>query len=208
MDFLIKSSLVAPEIQNEFQKSIDSPNLLEGFFDDYRLLIMSLALLLSVINIIWQIRTHYKEKKEHRTERKEDRYLSIKEDYWHKSVILPMFIDKFVISITNWINTINELKDNETQAIEKTRDSFKSDIRELCSRTHLLCTVNENVREKIRTSLDEIEDCVTAHLSDLKEETMSDKSSSINEKILIKVEQILKELMQDHHQIFSEFGHS
>ncbi|SHN92448.1 hypothetical protein BHECKSOX_860 [Bathymodiolus heckerae thiotrophic gill symbiont] len=146
----------------------------------------------------------YKEKKAHRTERKIDHYISIKEDYWHKSVILPMFIDKFVYSVTNWITSINELNAKDIK-IEKTRDNFKKDIRELCSRTHLLCTVDENVRENIRIYLDEIKDCVTAHLSNLKEGiTVNNGGSSINEKILIKIEEILKELMNDHNSFISD----
>ncbi|WKJ91333.1 hypothetical protein QZJ86_04180 [Methylomonas montana] len=109
---------------------------------------------------------------------KESEYLtSISDKYWHQSVILPLFIDKFVSSITSWIDDINTLEkcDHNTgklsTKIDEIRDGFKKDITQLIYRTQLLCAVEEQVRVNVREKLDEIEDCITRYLSDKKEKT-------------------------------------
>lgn len=125
---------------------------------------------------------HFQDRKEH------------KEGYWHQSVILPLFIDKFVLNIAQWIDVINN---PDKSSIDGIRDNFKKEIRELTSRTRLLCTVTEQAREQIRTHLDDIEESITCYLSDIKEST-DNKKSPPNDKVFAKVEAILKELMQDH----------
>ncbi|MDD5461983.1 MAG: hypothetical protein PHG00_10200 [Methylococcales bacterium] len=62
-----------------------------------------------------------------------------------------------------------------------------------------MCTVEEQVRKNIRELLDDIEDCITCYLSDIKE-SGDNKKSPPTDKVLAKVEAILKELMQDHQR--------
>jgi hypothetical protein len=182
MDFFIKAGYAAAQLQAE--ATSNSLTTAEGFFDDPRIWIMFLSLILSVVSLGWQIKKHVQDRKEH------------KENYWHQSVILPLFIDKFVLNVAQWIDVINN---PDKSSIDVIRDNFKKDIRELISRTRLLCTVEEQAREKIRTLLDDIEESITCYLSDIKEST-DNKKSPPNDKVFAKVEAILKELMQDHQR--------
>lgn len=189
MDFFIKASNAAAQVQD---KAIsNSSTTAEGIFDEYRIWIMSLSLILAVVSFVWQIFKHFQDRKE----RKNDHALSIKEGYWHQSVVLPLFVDKFVSSVTQWIDVTN----NPDKPVEEIRDNFKKDIRQLISRTRLLCTVEEQARTNIREFLDDIEDCITRYLSDIKE-SADNKGSPPNDKVFAKVEAILKELMQDHQR--------
>ena len=190
MDFFIKTSHAAAELKDKVISN--SSTNVEGFFDDPRIMIMFLSLILSVVSLGWQIKKHYQDK----SDRKKDFALSIKEGYWHQSVVLPLFVDTFVLNVTQWIDVIDN---PDRSSIDEIRDSFKKDIRELTSRTRLLCTVEENVKIKIRELLDGIEDCITCYLSDIKESTDSKKLSP-NDKVFAKVEEILKELMNDHQR--------
>ncbi len=189
MDFFIKASYAAAQLQDKVISNGSTTE--EGFFDEYRIWIMSLSLILAVVSLGWQIFKYLQDRRDH----KKDYALSINEGYWHQSVVLPLFIEKFVSSVTQWIDVIN----NPDKSVDEIRDGFKKDIRELTSRTQLLCTVNEQARENIRTLLDDIEDCITRYLSDIKESANS-KESPPKDKIFAKVEAILKELMQDHQR--------
>ncbi|MDD5461984.1 MAG: hypothetical protein PHG00_10205 [Methylococcales bacterium] len=120
MDFFIKASYAAGELKD---KAIsNSPITVQAFFDDNRIVIMSLSLFLSVIVFGWQIYKHFQDK----SDRKDDYALSIKEGYWHKSVVLPLFVDKFASSITEWIDAINN---PDKSSVEKIRDDFKKTLR-------------------------------------------------------------------------------
>lgn len=189
MDFIIKTSYAAAELHGT-AISNSSPTV-KGFFDDNRVVIMSLTFCLSFITFLWQIYKHFKD----RSDRKKEYGLSIEEGYWHQSVVLPLFVDKFVLYITQWVDMIN----NPNKTIDEIRDNFKKEIRELTSRTQFLCTVDQKARENIRTELDGIEDCITCYLSDIKEST-DNKRTPPNDKVFSKVEMILKELMKDHQR--------
>lgn len=182
MDFFIKASYAA---------ATQSPPATGAFFDEYRVVIMSLSLLLSVIVFIWQIIKHFQDKKAN----KKSYSLSIAEGYWHQSVVLPLFVDKFVSSVTQWIDEINKPNKSNDEIIG-IRDSFKKDIRELNSRTQLLCTVEEQARTNIRAQLEDIEDSVISYLS----EASDNKKEPPNDKVFKKSEAIFKELMNDHQR--------
>ena len=79
MDFFIKAGYAAAQLQDE--ATSNSLTTAEGFFDDPRIWIIFLSLILSVVSLGWQIKKHFQDRKEH------------KEGYWHQSVILPLFID-------------------------------------------------------------------------------------------------------------------
>lgn len=188
MDFFIRAGYAAEQLQNKAMS--DSESVTESFFDDYRVLIMSLSLLLSLIVFGWQIYKHFHDKKTS----KKDYALSIEDGYWHQSVVLPLFVDKFVSSITQWVDAISS---PDKLSVDEIRDNFKKDIRELASRTQLLCTVKEQARANILMRLEEVEDCITCYLSDIKE-SPDNKKSPPNNKVFEKAEAIFKELMQDH----------
>lgn len=190
MDFFIKSSYTAA------QETSDSSTVafFDAFFDDHRVMIMSLSLLLSFIVFGWQIFKHFQDKKDD----KRSYGLSIQEGYWHKSVVLPLFVDKFVSSITEWTDDINS-PNKSVDRINEIRNKFKKDKRELSSRTKLLCTVEDQVKENIRKHLDEIEDSIIRYLSDI-QLSPDDQTTLPNQKIFENAEAIFKELMQDHQR--------
>lgn len=199
MDFIFKSVYAATQQINDLPSADSTTKSFTEIMDEYRLWIMLAALILSLISLGWQIfKAIYDNKKENKI-RIENLKLSINEDFWHKSVVLPVFVDKFVESISSWIQMLDNCTPDK---INEIRSAFLKDKRELSSRTRLLCTVNELSRKNIREHLDEIEDSVIAYLYHL--QTNSDNNSnkpSFNDKIYIKVESIFQELIQDHHQL-------
>lgn len=199
MDFILKSAYAAAEKINDIPSSVEPIN--KSFvetIDEYRLWIMFISLIIALISLGWQVGKHILDNKKESKKRIEDKNLSIDEGFWHKSVILPVFVDKFVESISNWTDMLNNCTNEK---VDETRDAFIKEKRELSSRTRLLCTVNESSRENIRGYLDDIEETVMAHLFSISKN--DNNSKSLNDRIYINVEKIFKELIKDHHQLAS-----
>lgn len=185
MDFFIKASYAG-------DLAIQSNDV--SFIDDHRVIIMSITLVISIMSFCWQLVKHFKLDK---SEKINTYQLDIREGYWHQSILLPLFVDKFVENITKWVDDIN--LSNDLAGVDR-RDNFKKEIVELQSRTQLLCTVNETARNNINDKLDNIEDIINSYLYN---------SSNISESEILKVkskifsnaEDIIKELMDDHQRL-------
>ena len=174
----------------------------EGVFDA-RTIIMGISLLVSFLALFiafkslnWQKHKQYI-----------DQTLAVNDKYWHQSVVLPLFINRFSINVAEWLDGIDELENTSENSglsltIDNLRDKLKKDIRQLTLRTHLLVTVQEAVRTQILEELDDIEDCVTRYLSDLKENRKIKELP--NTKIVVRSRNIFALLMKDHNQLNSD----
>jgi hypothetical protein len=197
MDFFIKASHAATDVSEKLASTCG--DRVECFFDDNRVIVMLLsflvacaALFVSYKSYKWQINKYN---------------LDQKDGYWHQSVVLPLFVDKFVLSITKWVDDISSLeKAKDTidlpAAINQVRDEFKKEISQLASRTQFLCTVEGETRTQICNRLDEIEDCITRYLSDAKE--TNNFYNPPHGKIFEKSSDIFEALIADHKKFNSK----
>jgi len=172
------------------------------------LVVSILAFVISAISL-W---LHHRKYSLEKSYRKIDKELSVEDQYWHRSVILPYFVDKLLECVDVWIEKVKNVSSIQepiddsiySDRIDLLRDSIKRDLRQLCSRTKLLCTSTEETRSGIRNSLDEIEDilfsCLLTHKSNIQKKGSENFSyaTTVDDKVLQKVNNILQCLISQH----------
>lgn len=160
--------------------------------------------------------TLLREVHEYRVGRKDriaDREVATKE-FWYTSVVVPRCVESIVSFLSDPARELRQLRSKagalkpaESQELYRAfLANYKVGINELVYRIMLVAVLDDETYQKVRGSLEEVEDIVALHCVNetaLGEEDRRKRHDNPDEAIGIKINDIVRHFMQLHHKLAS-----